>query len=60
MLFRMSIALSRVLRPTPLPVDEDAERVLKWSTLANLYNECPACLANLHQAFDDALFAAYG
>ena len=46
--------------PRLLPVDEDAERVLKRRTLTNLYNERPAWLANLHQALDAAVFAAYG
>ena len=43
-----------------LPVDEDAERVLKRRTLTNLYNERPAWLSHLHDALDAAVFAAYG
>ena len=48
------------LPPRLLPVDEDAERVLKKRTLTNLYNERPTWLANLHDALDAAVFAAYG
>ena len=47
------------LPPRLLPVDEDAERVLKRRTLTNLYNERPAWLANLHRNLDAAVFAAY-
>lgn len=48
------------LPPRLLPVDEDAERVLKQRTLTNLYNERPAWLAHLHATLDAAVFAAYG
>ncbi len=48
------------LPPRLLPVDEDAERVLKKRTLTNLYNERPTWLANLHDNLDAAVFAAYG
>ena len=36
------------LPPRLLPVDKDAERVLKRRTLTNLYNERPAWLSHLH------------
>ena len=48
------------LPPLLLPVDEDAERVLKKRTLTNLYNDRPTWLANLHDDLDAAVFAAYG
>ena len=48
------------LPPRLLPVDEEAERVLKERTLTNLYNERPTWLANLHETIDAAVFAAYG
>ena len=48
------------LPPRLLPVDEDAERELRKRTLTNLYNERPTWLANLHDALDAAVFAAYG
>ena len=48
------------LPPHLLPVDEDAEQVLKRRTLTNLYNERPTWLANLHADLDAAVFAAYG
>ena len=48
------------LPPRLLPVDEDAERVLKRSTLTNLYNERPAWLAHLHATLDASVYAAYG
>ncbi len=48
------------LPPRQLPVDEDAERELKRRTLTNLYNQRPAWLANLHNALDGTVFAAYG
>ena len=48
------------LPPRLLPVDEDAEKRLKKRTLTNLYNERPTWLANLHDALDAAVFAAYG
>ncbi len=48
------------LPPRLLPVDEDAERVLKRRTLTNLYNERPAWLAHLHATLDASVYAAYG
>ena len=48
------------LPPRLLPVDEDAERELRKRTLTNLYNARPTWLANLHEALDAAVFAAYG
>ena len=48
------------LPPRLLPVDEEAEKRLKKRTLTNLYNERPTWLANLHDALDAAVFAAYG
>ena len=48
------------LAPRLLPVDEEAEQVLKRRTLTNLYNEGPTWLANLHADLDAAVFAAYG
>ena len=48
------------LPPRLLPVDEDAERVLKKRTLTNLYNDRPTWLANLHDNLDAAVFASYG
>jgi len=48
------------LPPRLLPVDGDAEGVLKKRTLTNLYNERPTWIANLHDALDAAVFAAYG
>ena len=47
------------LPPRLLPVDKDAERVLKRRTLTNLYNERPAWLSHLHDNLDAAVFAAY-
>jgi type II restriction/modification system DNA methylase subunit YeeA len=43
-----------------LPVNEDAEAVLKNRTLTKLYNERPAWLANAHRELDEAVAAAYG
>ena len=48
------------LPPRLLPVDEDAERVLKQRTLTKLYNERPAWLAHLHATLDTAVYASYG
>ncbi len=48
------------LPPRLLPVDEDAEGVLKKRTLTKLYNDRPTWLANLHDDLDAAVFAAYG
>ena len=48
------------LPPRLLPVDEHAEKQLRKRTLTNLYNERPTWLANLHEALDAAVFAAYG
>ncbi len=48
------------LPPRLLPVDEDAERVLRKRTLTNLYNERPAWLAHLHATLDASVYAAYG
>ena len=47
------------LPPRLLPVDKDAERVLKRRTLTNLYNERPAWLSHLLDNLDAAVFAAY-
>jgi type II restriction/modification system DNA methylase subunit YeeA len=43
-----------------LPVDENAETVLKKRTLTKLYNERPAWLSNAHRDVDEAVAAAYG
>ena len=43
-----------------LPVDDKAAAILKKRALTNLYNECPAWLANAHRALDEAVAAAYG
>jgi type II restriction/modification system DNA methylase subunit YeeA len=43
-----------------LPVDEEAEKILKKRTLTNLYNERPAWLDNAHRTLDEAVAAAYG
>ena len=43
-----------------LPVDDEAEKVLRQRTLTNLYNQRPAWLDNLHRTLDAAVFAAYG
>ena len=43
-----------------LPVDADAEAILKKRTLTNLYNARPAWLAGLHARLDAAVAAAYG
>ena len=48
------------LPPRLLPVDEEAERVLKKRTLTNLYNDRPTWLAKLHDDLDATVFAAYG
>ena len=48
------------LPPRLLPVDEDAERVLKRRTLTNLYNERPRWLSDLHATLDAAVYASYG
>ena len=48
------------LPPRLLPVDEEAERVLRRRTLTNLYNERPAWLAHLHATLDAAVYAACG
>jgi hypothetical protein len=37
-----------------------SERVLKYRTLTNLYNERPTWLANAHTALDRAVWTAYG
>ncbi len=43
-----------------LPIDEDAEKILKKRTLTNLYNENPAWLQIAHKELDDAVAEAYG
>lgn len=43
-----------------IPLDEEAEKVLKKRTLTNLYNERPTWLANAHAELDEAVAAAYG
>ncbi len=48
------------LPPRLLPVNEDAEIVLKRRTPTTPYNKRPAWLTNLHDALDAAVFAAYG
>ena len=43
-----------------LPVDENAEKILKKRTLTNLYNDRPAWLDHAHLALDKAVASAYG
>ena len=43
-----------------LPVDEEAEKVLRKRTLTNLYNDRPVWIENLHADLDRAVLAAYG
>lgn len=43
-----------------LPVDDEAEKVLKKRTLTNLYNARPAWLDHAHRALDAAVADAYG
>ena len=42
-----------------LPIDDDAEKVLKKQTLTNLYNARPAWLDHAHAALDEAVAEAY-
>ena len=44
----------------PVPRDEDAAKALKKRTLTNLYNARPQWLADVHEALDAAVAAAYG
>lgn len=43
-----------------IPINEEAEKLLKKRTLTNLYNERPTWLANAHADLDAAVAAAYG
>lgn len=43
-----------------VPIDEEADKLLKKRTLTNLYNERPTWLANAHADLDAAVAAAYG
>ncbi|WP_375208718.1 class I SAM-dependent DNA methyltransferase [Hyphomonas jannaschiana] len=43
-----------------LPVNDEAEAILKKRTLTNLYNERPAWLEHAHRDLDRAVAAAYG
>jgi type II restriction/modification system DNA methylase subunit YeeA len=43
-----------------LPKDADAAKKLKVRTLTNLYNQRPQWLADVHEALDRAVAAAYG
>jgi type II restriction/modification system DNA methylase subunit YeeA len=43
-----------------VPVDAEAEKLLKKRTLTNLYNEKPQWLVKAHQVLDNAVAAAYG
>ena len=43
-----------------VPRDEDAAEALKKRTLTNLYNARPQWLADVHDALDAAVAAAYG
>ena len=44
----------------PVPRDEDAAKALRTRTLTNLYNARPQWLADVHEALDAAVAAAYG
>jgi type II restriction/modification system DNA methylase subunit YeeA len=43
-----------------LPINEEAEKVLKKRTLTNLYNENPYWLRHIHNELDSAVARAYG
>lgn len=43
-----------------IPLDEEAQKLLKKRTLTNLYNESPTWLTNAHADLDAAVAAAYG
>ncbi len=43
-----------------MPVDEEAEKIIKKRTLTSLYNERPAWLDHAHAALDEAAAEAYG
>ena len=44
----------------PIPRDEDAAKALKKRTLTSLYNARPQWLADVHDALDASVAAAYG